>query len=99
MLLAHQDVALRVSSFALEDKWLFWSRVRLYADRLELVGWSLTGRYRRVIRLEHIEEVDTTGDDLVLEFKDRSFLRMGIDGPEQWASAIEIYRDIRKVCK
>lgn len=96
MLLASQDVVLRVSSFALEDRWLIWSKAKLYADRMELVGWSLTGRYHRVIPLERIEEVETTDDGLLLVLTDRSSLRMGVDAPEQWASAVATHRDVRE---
>ena len=35
------DVPLRTAAFGLEDRWLLWSRARLYADRMELTGWGL----------------------------------------------------------
>lgn len=60
---------------------LWWGRVVLYEDRLELRGWSLQGRYRRVIALTRIQHVDvlasdgiglwcTSGETLRLRLKD-----------------------------
>lgn len=96
MLLARHDVSLRSASFSLEDQWLLWSRARLYADRMELMGWHLWGRYHRVIPLERIEEAETDGGVLVLDLTDEDVIRIGIDAPEQWASAIATYRDVRE---
>jgi hypothetical protein len=90
------DVPLRTAPFTLEDRWLLWSRARLYADQVELVGWSPTGRYHRVVPLESIEEAEATGGALVLELTEEDAIRIGIDAPEQWAAAIATYRDVRE---
>lgn len=89
------DVPLRAASFTLEDRWLLWSRVRLYADRVELVGWSLTGRYHRVIPLEHIEEAKHADGDLVLRRAEGPPLRLQLEAPKRWATAIATHRDVR----
>jgi hypothetical protein len=90
--LADQDVALRITSFALKDRWLFWARARLYADRIELAGWSLRGRYHRVIPLEQIDDEKVAEECLVLTLAEEAPLRIWVDAPERWASAIATYR-------
>jgi hypothetical protein len=72
-----------------------------------LAGWSLTGRYRRAIPLEQIDEAKVEEGRLVLipakeaslQIEDASLqpeespLRIRIEAPEDWASAIATYRD------
>lgn len=89
------DVALRTAPFALEDRWLLWSQARLYADRLVLTGWSLTGRYRRAIPLEQIDEPEVAEGRLVLILVEEASLEIRVESPEDWASAITTYRDLR----
>jgi hypothetical protein len=95
VLLTVHDVPVRVASFTLEERFFLWSRVRLYADRAELVGWSFSGRYHRVVPLGTIEEAKAPGDDLVLVLAGQRSLRIGIDAPERWAAAIATHRDVR----
>jgi hypothetical protein len=96
------DVALRTAPFALEDLWLLWSQARLYADRLVLTGWSLTGRYRRAVPLEQIDEPEVAEGRLMLILVEEASLhieeaplQIRIESPEDWASAITTYRDLR----
>lgn len=96
VLLARHDVSLRAAAFSLEGRWFLWSRARLYADRVELVGWHLWGRYHRVIPLGSIEEAEATGEALVLKLDEEDTIRIGVDAPEQWASAIATHRDVRE---
>jgi hypothetical protein len=93
MSLVDQDVALRITSFALKDRWLFWAWARLYADRIELAGWSLRGRYHRIIPLEQIDDEKVAEECLVLIRAEEAPLRIWVDAPEKWASAIATYRD------
>jgi len=90
------NVSLRTASFALKDRWLLWSRMRLYTDRLELTGWYFWGRYHRSIPLVHVEEVEVTRHHLVLHLADESSLQVAVDAPGQWASAIATHRDVRE---
>ena len=95
MLVAALDVPLRTAAFGLEDRWLFWPRVRLCTDRLELTGWYLWGRYHRSISLDRIGEVESVDEGLVLHLTDGSTLRIEMDSPRQWADALTTYRDVR----
>ena len=94
MLLAHSDVVLRTAPFSLEHRWLFWARVHLYANRLELTGWSIRGRYHRSIPLVRIEEAESSDGLLALHRSDGTTLHLQLDAPEQWASRIAIHRDV-----
>ena len=91
---AFPDVPLRSASFTLEDRWLLWSRARLYTDRMELTGWGLGGRYHRSISLGRIGAVELIEDGLILHLTDGSALRIGIDTPREWADALTTYRDV-----
>ncbi len=90
------DIPLRTAPFELEDRWLLWSRAQLYADRLTLTGWFLWGRYHRSVPLDRINDVEATDRHLVLSLADGSSLRVLMDAPEQWASAITTHRDVRE---
>ena len=74
---------------------MFWPRVRLYTDRLELTGWALGGRYHRSISLDRIGEAEPVDEGLVLHLTDGSTLRIEMDSPRQWADALTTYRDVR----
>ena len=95
MLVASLNVPLRTAAFGLEDRWLFWPRARLYTDRLELTGWSLSGRYHRSLPLDRIGEVESIEGSLVLHLTDGSALRIEIDTPREWAAALRSHRDVR----
>ena len=92
--LLSSDVPLRTAAFGLEDRWLLWSRARLYADRMELTGWGLGGRYHRSISLGRIGAVEPIEDGLILHLTDGSALRIEIDTPREWADALTTYRDV-----
>jgi len=51
------------SAFRFMQPALWWGRAVLYADRLELRGWSLQGRYRHVIMLARIQHIDVLASD------------------------------------
>jgi len=67
-----------------------------------LTGWSLTGRYRRAIPLEQIDEATVAEGHLVLTLAEETSLHpeeapfyIRVESPEDWASAIATYRDLR----
>lgn len=82
------------SRFGYADRTVFFGRARLFADRIDLKGWSWTGRHRRVILLHEVEQVRWwSGRDhsanLVLYLEDggRVSLRVGASG--LWKYQIE----------
>jgi hypothetical protein len=58
-----------------------------------LAGWSLTGRYRRAIPLEQIDEATVAEGRLVLILAEEAPFHIRVESPEDWASAIATYRD------
>lgn len=94
-----RDIPLRISPFSLNDRWLIWPRMRLYADRLKLTAWFLGGRYRRIVSLSDVSEARVADNRLVLHLEDGSCLRIEVDAPKQWASAIATHRDVQEGCQ
>jgi hypothetical protein len=95
MLLSLPDVPLRTTSFDVADRWLLWARMRMYPNRLVLVGWSLTGRYRRAISLDQIAAVDHTDDHLRLDVQGEGQVRIGVEEPVRWARLIRAQCNVR----
>jgi len=89
------DVPLLSAPFSLEDRWLLWSRLRLYPDRLELRGWTLTGRLRRHIRLERVERTDHDGH-LLLYLQRGERIRLGVAEARRWAEFVSSQREIHR---
>lgn len=82
--------ALLSSSFTFRNPALFYARAQLYADRLELSGWSLRGRYRRCIAAEQVLQVDVLSDDgLLLWLSTGETLRLRIREASRWKATIE----------
>lgn len=88
MLLSLPDVPLRSTSFGLGDRWLIWARMRMYPNRLVLVGWSLAGRHRRAIPLDHVAETDYADGRLLLDLRDGERMALRVEEPVRWARLI-----------
>lgn len=66
--------------------------MRLYADRLELSGWRLHGRYVRRIRLRQILQADVPDEELLLLWlSDGETLRLQVKDAQRWRDAIDGY--------
>jgi hypothetical protein len=79
--------------FRFPGQWFFYGRARLYADRVDLKGWGLRGRYVRSIPLSTIERVEWwTGSMMCnLEFclgGDKT-LGIWVEGAGRWKFAID----------
>lgn len=94
MLLALPDVPLRTASFSPEDRWLLWSRARLYADRLTLSGIGLWDRYWRTVPLDEIEQVKREDECLRLQLKTDEEIPILLAEPERWQTAIRAHREV-----
>lgn len=95
VLLTLPDIPLRTTSFSVEDRWLLWSRIDLYPDRLELLGWALDGRHHRRIPLEQIEETDYGNQRLLLDLTDDERVALRLEEPARWARFIQTHREVR----
>lgn len=73
------------SAFRFMQPTLWWGRAVLYADRVELRGWSLQGRYRRVIALPRIQHIDVLASDgISLWCTDGETLRLRLRDAVRW---------------
>jgi deoxyribodipyrimidine photolyase-like uncharacterized protein len=76
--------------FQFRDPVLLWARMRLYADRLELKGWRVRGRYSRQIRLQQVLQADATSDDsLLLWLSTGETVRFRVREAPRWKRTIE----------
>lgn len=80
---------LRAGRFSFEEPTLFFRRLRLYEDRIEMSGWRWSGRYRRMIPLERVLQVDVADDRLVLWLTPGSTVRLRVDEPRAWKARID----------
>jgi hypothetical protein len=76
--------------FRFRNPSLLWARVRLYADRLELSGWHMQGRYFRRILLQQVLQADAlNADSLLLWLSDGETVRLRVKEAHRWKRTIE----------
>ena len=76
-------------SFRFRYPALLHPRMRLYADRLELSGWQLSGRYVRRLSLQQVLQADApTEETLLIWLADGEMLRLEVTDARQWRDAI-----------
>lgn len=86
-----RPAGLRTSRFRFRTPALLGARAWLFADRLELTGWHLRGRYRRTIALRQILQADVQGQDsLLLWLSNGETLRLHIEGASAWQATIAL---------
>jgi hypothetical protein len=79
--------------FVFQSPSMAFSRARLHADRIELSGWLLGGRYLRLIPLERVLQVDAPSDrSLVIWLSTGETLRIRIRRALRWKREIEIHQ-------
>ncbi|HET6568799.1 MAG TPA: hypothetical protein VFG50_12605 [Rhodothermales bacterium] len=86
-------VALLSCRFRLVDRTIFRGLARLFGDRIELEGWTWTGRFRRSIALARIAEMnyhplDATGN-LSLVIDEGTELNLVVEDAHRWRQAFE----------
>lgn len=76
--------------FHFQNPALSFSRARLYADRLELTGWRLSGRFFRRIPLSSVLQVDALNDSaLVIWLSVGEAIRLRVSQASRWKRRIE----------
>lgn len=81
--------AIRRSTFRFARPALLWGRALLYEDRIELRGWNLGGRYRRVIGLRDIDHVDAlTAEAVGLWCSGGETLRLHLEDAAEWKRSL-----------
>lgn len=96
VILQMSDAPLLSAPFGLEDRWLLWSKLRLYPDRLELRGWTFTGRFRRHIRLERVTRTDHEDGHLLLYLQRGERIRLVVEEARRWAEFVSSQREIQR---
>ncbi len=80
----------------IDESGLFFSRIQLKTDRLELASWSFSGRFRRTIHLGEVREtIWWTGADhtnLAIHLHDGDVIGVRIRGAGLWKYEIDRYR-------
>lgn len=91
LMASYRPGTLLSNSFAFYTPVLFFARARLYADRLELTGWSLRGRYRHTLAIDQVLQVDMLDKrGLLLWLSTGETLRLRIREAARWKAAIEV---------
>ncbi|HMB91800.1 MAG TPA: hypothetical protein VKP65_13190 [Rhodothermales bacterium] len=76
--------------FRFRNPALLCARLRLYADRLELSGWHMRGRYVRRILLQQVLQADALdADSLLLWLSNGETVRLRVRGALRWKRTIE----------
>jgi hypothetical protein len=76
--------------FEFQSPALAFPRARLFADRLELSGWRLSGRFFRRIPLRGILQVDAVNDSaLVIWLSVGETIRLRVNQASSWKMHIE----------
>lgn len=76
--------------FYFQSPALAFPRARLYADRLELSGWRLSGRFSRRIPLRNVLHVDAVDDSaLVIWLSVGETVRIRVNQASSWKRHIE----------
>lgn len=80
-------------SFQSDDRWLWWGRLCLYIDRLELSGWRGLSSFHCTIPLTQLAHVRApTSDTLVVRPRNREPTSIQIDEAPQWARSIRAFQ-------
>lgn len=79
------------SRFEHPSRSLFFTRARLYMDRIELSGWDLRARYRREIPLNRLCYIEWEGEGrAVLHLRDAEEpMTLVLHEPAQWRKSLE----------
>ena len=80
---------LRTSRVSFQQPALWWPRLHLYPDRLELTGWRWFERYRRTLPVRDILQVDASDEVLVVWLSDGRALRLAVDDAARWREAVD----------
>jgi hypothetical protein len=90
---APPETPIYTASFAPADRWLFWPRLCLYVDRLELTGWRGWRRVRRTVPLRQIHRVAAPDDEtLVVQTQCHAGFTIQVEDAPQWADAVRSFR-------
>jgi len=85
------NVLLLSSRFRYPGHRLFFTRARLFFDRIELTGWNLGKRYERTIALDQVDafEWDLAASTVTLRLAEDERLALQLTNLEAWKRSLE----------
>ena len=87
---SHQ-IVLHTSRFRYADRRLFFTRARLYMDRIELLGWHLGKKHTHCIRLRAVERIEWNESEsaAVFHLEQGHSVRLQLQDLGQWKATLE----------
>ncbi|MFQ5572106.1 MAG: hypothetical protein ACE5G0_20710 [Rhodothermales bacterium] len=85
------NVVLLTSSFKKPDRRLFFTKARLFFDRIELSGWELGKRYVQDIRLDQVERIEWSAEasGVIFYLTEGGQIRLTLPEMERWKRSLE----------
>ena len=85
------NVLLLSSRFQYPDRRLFFTRARLFFDRIELTGWHLGKKHERAIAIDDVSEIewDTRSSAAILHLTDGEPVHLRLSHLDSWQYSLE----------
>ena len=85
------SVVLLTSRFQYPDRRLFFTRARLFFDRIELSGWNLGSKHTRAIPLDTVDKIDWKSDtpDAVVHLTEGESVALRLSQVERWKQSLD----------
>ncbi len=84
-------VQLLSSRFKVHGRRLFFTRARLFLDRIELSGWHLGKRYVEYIPLDRLDDIewDAEASDAAFHLNEGKTIRVRLPHMDRWKHSLE----------
>ncbi len=84
-------VELLSSSFQYPDRRLFFTRARLFLDRIELSGWQFGKKHERRILLDELQKIEWDGgaSQAVFHLSEEESVRLRLPQLDSWKHSLE----------
>ena len=85
------SVLLLSSRFQYSDRRLFFTRARLFFDRIELTGWHLGKKHERSIALDEVTSIewDAPTSAAILHLTEGESVRLRLSHLDSWKQSLE----------
>ena len=85
------SVVLLTSRFQYPGRRLFFTRARLFFDRIELSGWNLGSKHTRAILLDTVDKIDWNSDtpEAVVHLTEGESVALRLSQIERWKQSLD----------
>ena len=85
------SVVLLTSRFQYPGRRLFFTRARLFFDRIELSGWNLGSKHTRAIPLDAVDKIDWKSDtpDAVVHLTEGEPVALRLSQVDRWKQSLD----------